>query len=366
MRFLQQLDWEVEMIPELFRVCFVLLFAVCMVPLASAEQQHPSAETTTISEAALKVDVPQPYIVKQGDTLWDIAHYFFKDPNTWLKIWEKNLYITNPDLIYPGNTIWFNVKKPQKSGGLTTVRPLPTVLEKPVERSEAPLDTSMFVSALERQDFIRETGVKGVGYIVGAQSERINFGMGDKLYVKLSQAAGVGDIFDVFRTSDAIQDSVTGEVAGILVQHHGKIVIQSKAGDVYRATVVRSFSEMVRGDRLKPARKINPRIEPVFPDGNIQGHVLYIQDNGVEAGQHQVIGISLGNQDGMTPGSILSVHRQGEMIEDMVADEGLQLPEENIGRLMVLVPQNKASLAMILDSNNAIHLGDTVRNKAER
>jgi hypothetical protein len=45
------------------------------------------------------------YIIKRGDTLWDLAFKFLGDPFKWPELWHANSYITNPDLIFPGNTL---------------------------------------------------------------------------------------------------------------------------------------------------------------------------------------------------------------------------------------------------------------------
>jgi len=95
----------------------------------------------------VKPGLSQPYVVKKGDTLWDIADYFFKDPWKWLKIWEHNLYITNPDLIYPGNKIWFDGNQ-LSQGGLTRIQPRPMIIVRPVERLEEKADSSMLLTAL--------------------------------------------------------------------------------------------------------------------------------------------------------------------------------------------------------------------------
>ena len=126
-----------------------------------------------ITSADVKSNLPQPYVVKKGDTLWDIANYFFKKPQKWLKIWEKNLYITNPDLIYPGNEIWFNPQK-KKQGGISTIRPQPTMISKPVERLERKIDTSLLITALSRQGLVSPKAINCIGYLLGSEDERIH------------------------------------------------------------------------------------------------------------------------------------------------------------------------------------------------
>jgi len=340
-----------------------LLFAFALPLQATADSLAMPQE---VSEADLKQNLPQPYIVKKGDTLWDIANYFFKNPEKWLKIWERNLYISNPDLIYPGNEIWFDVKKKKKSGGLSKVRPQPKVINKPVEKLEATIDASKLLTALARQDFIQPDAVEGVGYILDSEDDRLNYGANDNLYLKMNQSVSDGDVFDVFRTGDPIKDPDSGDVVGVLVNHLGQIEIQSKAEGVYRGIVLQTFEELSRGDRLKPAKQINTRIVPSHPSGSPVGKVLYIRNNAAEAGQNQVIGISLGSGDGLQPGTALSIHRAGRMIKDRVGGGSIQLPEEKIGEVLVLVAQGDASLALVVESTSSINKGDAVRNKARR
>lgn len=122
-------------------------------------------------------EFPQPYIVKKGDTLWDIAEEYFATPEKWLKIWEQNLQVTNPDLIYPGNEIWLKmkpkakvIKKPERP----TVTLEPRIIFKPAERIEKQLDASMLMTALARQDFIRADAVQGAGHILDSERSHGN------------------------------------------------------------------------------------------------------------------------------------------------------------------------------------------------
>jgi nucleoid-associated protein YgaU len=54
---------------------------------------------------ALKQGYPQTYVVKKGDTLWDISNMFLSDPWRWPQLWHVNPQIQNPHLIYPGDTL---------------------------------------------------------------------------------------------------------------------------------------------------------------------------------------------------------------------------------------------------------------------
>jgi len=345
------------------------LFVLMMSAMVAMMPCQSQADALTLPEQASSEDVkenlPQPYVVKKGDTLWDIANYFFKDPQKWLKVWERNLYITNPDLIYPGNEIWFNTQK-KKQGGLSKVRPQPEIVSKPVERLEAELDTSMILTELARQDFVSPDEVNGVGYLLDSEDERINYGANDHVYLKIEKTAQEGDVFDIFRTGDPISDPDTEKVVGVLIKHLGQIEVKSQVDGVYRGTILQTFEEISRGDRIKPAKHVDTRIKPDFPSGNLQGKVLYIRNNAAEAGRNQVIGISLGLADGLKAGSALSIHRKGRVIEDSITHKETQLPEEPIGDVLVLVAQKDASIVLVRNSTSSINLGDIVRNKAAR
>ncbi len=330
----------------------------------------------------LKAPLPQPYIVKKGDTLWGIAERYFRDPHKWMKIWEHNLYISNPDLIYPGNRIWFGkrkspAEKPASAGTKTAVvrvrqshalpkiRLAPKVHVKPAERIEKAIDNSMMLAVLARQDFIQPDAIKGVGYILGGQDERINFSAHDKLYLRFHVPhVKVGSLFDVFRTGDSVRDPVTGETIGMLVMHLGQVRVVSAAHGVYQGVIERAFEELSRGDLLKPAHSVATKVIPHYPPGKLEARILYIRGNAAEAGQHQVVGISLGRKDGIRTGTVLSVHRPGARVKDPVSGEAVALPEEKIGELIVLVPQKNASIALVSQSAAPINLGDVVRNQA--
>jgi len=212
---------------------------------------------------------------------------------------------------------------------------------------------------------ILEKGTEGAGEPEATPLEEDDATTAEKDAAE-KDAAEDGDVFDVFRTGDEIKDPDSGKVVGVLVSHLGQIEVRSQSGGIYRGVVLNTFQELSKGDRLKPAKKIDTRITPSFPEGSLSGKVLYMRNNTTEAGQNQVIGINLGNGNGLQPGTALSVHRAGRVVKDAVTGNKVRLPEEKIGELLVLVSQSGGSLALVTKSTAAINIGDTVRNQADR
>ena len=46
------------------------------------------------------------YIVKEGDTLWDLSDEYLHDPFAWPDLWENNRHIQDPHWIYPGDSVY--------------------------------------------------------------------------------------------------------------------------------------------------------------------------------------------------------------------------------------------------------------------
>lgn len=315
---------------------------------------------------------PQPYIVKNGDTLWDIANEYFADPKKWLKIWEHNLQVSNPDLIYPGNELWLKVKKEPviKKPERTVVKLTPRVIYKPAQRIEQDINNDMVIKALARQDFIRADKLKGVGHIVDSEDERLNYGALDKVYLALDEPAKPGDIFNIYRNGEPIYNTAqsTEVPVGYLVYHLGKVEITSVEGGVYRGNIIEAFEEIGRTDRLKRAMPQDYNIKPEYPEKPLFGRVLYMRNDAAEAGQGQVLGINLGINDGLKAGSVLGLYRSGRLVVDqMYAEETFQaLPEEKVGEVMVIAPQDSASIVLVTNSSSSINKGDIVQTLPRR
>ena len=90
----------------------ILLLALFLIGSGVAQDEWNTdfesvPETENVSYSAPETAPAQDatYVIKKGDTLWDLAFEFLGTPYQWPRIWELNNYIKNPDLIYPGDRL---------------------------------------------------------------------------------------------------------------------------------------------------------------------------------------------------------------------------------------------------------------------
>lgn len=63
------------------------------------------------------------YVVKEGDTLWDLSDEYLKDPFAWPDLWENNRHIKDPHWIYPGDSIYINESVPHEREAVLQMDP---------------------------------------------------------------------------------------------------------------------------------------------------------------------------------------------------------------------------------------------------
>lgn len=366
------------------------------------------AQKATASEVAQKGvalseladNAPERYTIKSGDTLWAISSLFLKSPWRWPELWGMNLDdIKNPHRIYPGQVLVL-----ERSNGRATLKVaggaadstdgLPTVRLSPQTRYEAlpdnaltTLRSSIIEAFLAEPLILSNEEFQGAPRIVSAQEGRVLLTRGDRAYARGGVNGPLMDDqaklkqFRVFRTATPLKDPGTGEILGYEAIYAGKATLvrsettsevtetDGKSGSaIVPATIdIISAKEEIRvGDRLmpEPPRQLQT-YTPRAPAGKVEGRIVSVYGSAVvNAAQNQVVAINRGKLDGMEPGIVMAILKDGARVVDK-QDENkplLKLPNERNGLLMVFRTFDRLSYALILEINDAARVGDRLTN----
>lgn len=353
---------------------------------APAPEPEPEPEARTAAEPAEKVDKdvvkpahPVRYVVKRGDTLWDIAELFLRDPWVWPEIWSVNPQIENPHLIYPGDIItlaWVGgeprlvVERPgiePSEEGLTVERLEPQIRELPLEEAIPSIPADAIQQFLNRPRVLPQEELEAAPYIVGNYEGRLISAEGDDVFARGFPDDGPQSRrYNVVRPGDPLTDPDSGEILGYEAVHAGQGTV-SQLGDPVKISLTDSDREILSGDRLFPAEQepARARYIPQPPREAVEGRIIALFDAISQVGSKQVVVINLGARSGMETGHVLAIHQSGGTVRDAYSDEPgeeVALPAQDVGTLMVFKVFDRVSYALIMDSTRAIHLHDTVTN----
>ena len=327
------------------------------------------ATSVLAADPELRPDHPDTYVVKRGDTLWDISGKFLKSPWYWPEIWQANPQIENPHLIYPGDVVLLDMSSGSprlrlgKKVGAGTGKLQPTVYSKPIQQvvpSIPPNAIEPFISQpLVIEDGELNTGVK----IVAMQEDRMLVGTGDSFY-----ASGIPDAavekWHVFRKGKPLKDPATGKILAYEAFFLGNARLV-KPGEPALLRVSLAKEEIARGDRLIPAPE--PEIisyVPHRPEQDVSARVLGIYGGLREGGANSVVALNVGKNDGMEIGHVVVLYRKRVSLD--VDDSGRRtstpVPDERYGLAFVFRVFNGVSYALVVESSKAVIVGDTARN----
>ncbi|KAF1712103.1 peptidoglycan-binding protein LysM [Pseudoxanthomonas kalamensis DSM 18571] len=356
-----------------------------------------AAAALTVATVAVAAEMtdghPDTYVVKKGDTLWDISARFLKKPWLWPEIWQANPQIQNPHLIYPGDVI--------------SLAYLDRVAVQPGPRDEAPIGA---IPLSDIEPFLKDRKVvdsfEHLPYVVGLEDNRLRSSNGQLIYALGLDSGQPGQRYAIVRPTaihsrgkfntdldfrgghisgddSAWKDyAVPDESSELLGYELAKVGVgvykQGPVGDADASTLVLEDEglEVRTGDRLVPVEaqpydlQFFPHVPRSLPaDGQLR--VLAVADTFTSAGPRDVIAISGGSREGIDNGTVFSVWRQGSHVKDNVVhressrmDDAFKdgtgratLPDEYAAHAMVFRTFDKVSYALVMEGIKPARVG---------
>jgi hypothetical protein len=324
-----------------------------------------SAQAQTLQ---LSRNAPATYTVKEGDTLWDISSIFLEEPWRWPEIWQANSTISDPDLMYPGDTLSLvyvdgSPRVVLDRSTRPTVRLSPQVRETPL-LSPIPAIPRQALSGFLVENRIVDIEIfESSPYILASAAGNLIVGAGHEIYARGNWESGVGS-YDVFRLGVAYENQKGDQYLGQEAINLGSVeIVSDEGGDLRKALISSSKEELKAGDRLLPreATPINQNFFPSTPVGDLAGEIVGLLNNESKATQFESVVMDLGLRDGLKPGDVLSIYKAGETVRDPITGKRVELPSTEIGILMSYKIFEKVSYAVILSLTEPAVAGSHVR-----
>lgn len=338
-------------------------------------------------ELQLAENSPTSYVVKKGDTLWDISGVFLKEPWLWPKLWRINPEIENPHLIYPGDELKLVY---DAAGQPMLVKGKPKLKWSPKVRTSLkdldPVETISLdvISAFIRYDTVFSAQeYSSAPYVISSDDGyKLNVD-GLKLYVNGDLV--VGQSYAVYQKEEAILDPETEVVVGYYASlvGSGKALKTGQSASKRPATLYLDgvMQEIRAGDIVKPIND-NQSLPGFFTmqaaDSGVNGHIVKAISGNREFGKQEVVFIDKGAQHGVKQGDLFSVNRKSPSVVESgdgpvyttdasrwskmasASDSDYDMPEETVGKMMVYKVFDQLSLAIIIHSTKPLRLQDTV------
>jgi LysM repeat protein len=294
------------------------------------------------------------YIVKKGDTLWDISQKELGDPFLWPKIWKENTGIANPDRIYPGQKIRIPLYLLQKE------IPLTQIPEAKVEKKEEPKkEIAKKIEPLKKEylvtrDILMASGyiadsVYSIGSIVDSSSGRKILGKDDYAYIKTDNPVKIGDKFYIIRSVGKVTHPKSGKLLGYLIEVPGIAEVVDQYDNETKVKITDSFMEVNIGDLLDYYYEIEPPFltEETPRKPSINGYIVATKELRVLTGKWEVIYIDKGESEGIKIGDLFTII-QGKHREEKGVIQAINL-------------RKSTATAIVRKSSDVISRGDEIK-----
>jgi len=324
----------------------------------------------------------QVHTVERGDTLWDLSSKYLGSPWYWPKVWSYNPQIANPHWIYPGNQVRFFPGNGEETP--TRAEPVsgdedelqagqPVESDDEVQVVRLPIETKT-KEVVVRNGFVTPNEVEASGTLVASFAESEMLSPPDQVYLdfKDRSAVQVGANYLVFRTVREVHHPRNGKKLGYQTQVVGVVKINRTSEQKVRATLIKAFDDVRRGDRIGPARERLFESVNLVPNGTALSNLVVVAPLDTYttlSGQYDRVLVDAGSSQGVQVGNVFTIIRQGDpILQDVGVDpsinQDLSLPVEDVGQCMAVDVRETVTTCLLVRSFREIVAGDRVEMRA--
>lgn len=341
----------------------------------------------------LRADAPATYVVKPGDTLWDISGLYLSEPWLWPQLWQVNPQVANPHLIYPGDVLTLTYDsegRPRLATNKRIVRLSPqsrTTHKNPDAIATLPL--GIIRPFLTYEQALSQEQIDALPYILGSNTASKSAAETHTLYVNNELLEGAG--YALYRQGRPYIDPENGEILGF----ETKLVASARAFRAGKAEtaetplepaslqVLAITREIRQGDKVLPAydnQALPAHFVMTKPEQAVDGLIIASTSDLREFAKMDIVVLNRGQQ-ALKAGHMLGIYRQSPSVVDgrngpvyledatklqkVLRDfggEALTMPQEKVGELMVFKVSDKVSFAIVTQTSRPVRVGDSIGN----
>ncbi len=353
--------------------------------MAFALPSFATAQSPNQTPPSLRSNAPNVYIVKKGDTLWDISGRYLKQPWRWPEIWAANRHVKNPHWIYPGDRLLIciingrtvigrdegdgclGIERRMSDSGLPVVKLQPQVRVEALDMAIPIIPLSQIQNWLKHSRVVAVTDIQAAPYVVGNRDNRVIAAAGQSVYVR-GAGLQVGQKYGVYREGQdyIVQYGKQKENLGRELTEVANGTVTAMNGEIATLELQRSFDQEVRkGDRVMLENE-TPLPSVFYPTAATEvtadGQVIRILDSISSASKNSVVALDRGIVNGAKTGQVFSVYQKGNITTDPKTGEKIQLPSERVGLVMIFSTFERVSYAFVLESDLPIKVADEIRS----
>jgi hypothetical protein len=328
---------------HLFSIAAFLVAALLPVALPLQAQERQQEQQTQEGRRL--------HVVREGDTLWDLASFYLSDPFLWPEIYRINtIVVEDPHWIYPAEEL--QVPGREEVGVPGEVRPPGEVVARPAEPQVRGEVRTIFTAPALTRETLTYQPMPPVPALAVSASDFHRAGMLMPLS-ELGPRANLGDRVQLFRIERQVRPW------GYVIRPTGIATIAAVHEDVSTAVVIELFDRVLVGDKVRLADSFEFErgvfAEPVASGPT--GDLVAVQDEQPTVSIEDMVFLSVGLEQGVAVGDEFELYVGRRRSQD-----GLRLPEEHVavGRV-VRVTERTATLRVLEMRHATIDVGVRAR-----